>query len=63
MTENFFNSWQGQEIFLLSAISRRALKLIWHPVQWVLSNISPGLNWMGHEDDHLPPSNAKVKNA
>jgi len=43
---------------LFTTVSRLVLGPTQPPNQWVLD-----VKWMGHEADHSPPSNAKVKNA
>jgi hypothetical protein len=57
--ESGFDSWQGQEIFLLTSVPT----LRFHPasVQWVQGAVSPGAKLLGHEADHSPPSSAEVK--
>jgi hypothetical protein len=30
------------------------------PIQWVPGDLSLGVKWPGHEDDHSPPSSAEV---
>jgi hypothetical protein len=57
--ESWFDSGQGQAIFLFSRTSRLAVGLIQPLTQWVLEALSPRT---GYEDDHSPPSSAKVKN-
>jgi hypothetical protein len=42
-----FNSWQGQEIFLFSTVSRPALGPTQPPIQWVTGALSPGVEWQG----------------
>jgi hypothetical protein len=57
-----FNSWQSEEIFLFSTMSRLALGPTQPPSQWVLGPLSKGAKWLGHEADHSSPSNADVNN-
>jgi hypothetical protein len=52
-----FDSWQGQELFLYSTVSRLALGPILPPIQWVLA-----VTRLRHEAVHTPPSSAKFKN-
>jgi hypothetical protein len=58
-----FDSHMWGELLLFSMRSRPALGPTHFPTQWVLMALSPELKWLGHEDDHMPPSTAKVKNA
>jgi len=51
---------QGTEMF--SKIPRSSTGSAQPPTQWVLGVLSPGLKWPGCKADHLPASNAKVKN-
>jgi hypothetical protein len=55
-----FESRQGLGIFLSS---RPALGLTQPPIQWAPGALSLGVKRQGREDDHSPPSSAKVKNA
>jgi hypothetical protein len=41
--------------------SRLALGLTQPPIQWVLGALSPGVQQLGHEVDHSPPTSAEVK--
>jgi hypothetical protein len=56
-----FESQQGLRIFLLTTTSRLALGPTLPPIPWVPGFLSLGVKWPGHEDDHSPPSSAKVK--
>jgi hypothetical protein len=49
----------GSRIF--SPASRPALGPIQPPNQWVARALSPGVKWQGREDEHSPPTSAKVK--
>jgi hypothetical protein len=42
--------------YFSATASRPALK----PTQWVTGCLTPGVKWLGHEADYLPPSNAEV---
>jgi hypothetical protein len=53
----------GLGIFLFTTAPRMALGPTQPPMQWVPGALSLGVKWPGHECDHSPPSNAKVKNA
>jgi hypothetical protein len=53
----------GQEIFLLSTLSRPALGPTQLPMWWVLGTLFPGIKYLRHEIDHSPPSCAEVENA
>jgi hypothetical protein len=53
----WFDSWQGQGIFLFTTTSRMALGPNQPSIQQVLGALS-----LGHQADHSPPSSAKVKN-
>jgi len=57
--ESWFDSWAGQEIFLISKAFRLALGPTLFPIQWVLRVLS--LQWLGCEGDHWPLSNVEVK--
>jgi hypothetical protein len=56
------DSWQGQEIYLYSVLSRLALVPTQSSVQWISGALSPRLKWLGHETDHSPAYSAEVKN-
>jgi hypothetical protein len=45
--ESWFDSRQGQEIFLLSTASRKALGSTQPPIQWVRGALSPGVKRAG----------------
>jgi hypothetical protein len=51
--------WLG--IFLFTNMSRMALGLTQPPIQWVPEALSLGVKQPGHEVDHSPPSDVKVK--
>jgi hypothetical protein len=55
-------SRQGQRIFPLTSVCRPALRPTQPPVQWVPGSFSRGKARPGRDSDHLPPSNAEVKN-
>jgi hypothetical protein len=57
-----FESWQELEIFLFTTVTKLAQGPTRPPIQWVPGVLPLGVKWPGHEADHLPPSNAKVKN-
>jgi hypothetical protein len=41
---------------------RRPDRLLGPPnLQWVPGALSPGVKWLGREDDHSPPTSAEVK--
>jgi len=44
-------------------VSKTALEPTQPPIQWVAGALSLGVKRSGREADHLPPSNAEVKNA
>jgi hypothetical protein len=49
--------------FILFATAfRPALEPTQLPIQWIVVPLSLAIKWLGHEADHSPPSNAKVKN-
>jgi hypothetical protein len=52
----------GQEIFVLSTVSRLALGPILPPIQWVPGAHSLGAKWQGHQAGHSPPSDTEVEN-
>jgi hypothetical protein len=58
-----FDSRRGLENFLFTTVSRRALGPTQPPIQWVPGALSLGVQQLGHEADHSPPSCAEVKNA
>jgi hypothetical protein len=43
-------------------MSRLALGPTQPPIQWVPWALPLGVKWLGHEADHSPPFNAKIKN-
>jgi hypothetical protein len=47
--------------FLFSTSSGPALRSIQPSIQWVLGALFPGLERLGREADHLPPTSAAVK--
>jgi hypothetical protein len=55
-----FNPSRGK-IFLYCIASRMAVGPTQPPIQWVLG-ASPGVKQLGHEADHSPLFNPKVKN-
>jgi hypothetical protein len=57
-----FDSFQRQDIFLLSTASRPALGPTQPPIQWVTWALSPWVKRPGPEADLSPPSSAEVKN-
>jgi hypothetical protein len=57
-----FESRQGLRIFLFTTVFRPALGPTWPPIQWVPGAFSLGIRQPGGEDNHSPPSSAKVKN-
>jgi hypothetical protein len=48
-------------ITIICITSRMALGPTQPPIQWVPEALSLGVKQLGHEDDHSPPSSAKVK--
>jgi hypothetical protein len=50
-------------LFLFATASRPVLGRTRTPIECVPGALSPGLKWLGHEDDHSPPSSPEVKNA
>jgi hypothetical protein len=58
-----FDSQRGLGIFLFITASRTALGLTQPPIQWVTGASSLGVNQLGREADHPPPSSAEVKKA
>jgi hypothetical protein len=57
-----FDSWQGQETFLFSKMSRLALEPTQPPIQWVPGTLFLKVKQQSCETDHLLPSSAKVNN-
>jgi hypothetical protein len=57
-----FDSQHMQEIFILQLCSQ-TLGPFLSPVQWVLDPFYLELKRPGHEAEHLPPSDAEVKNS
>jgi hypothetical protein len=51
----------GLGIFLFTTASRPALGTIQPPIQWVPGALSLGIERLGRETDHSPPSSAEVK--
>jgi hypothetical protein len=58
----WFDSRQGQEIFLYRTVSRKALGPTQPPIQLVPRALSPGVKRPWREADHSPPPTVKVKN-
>jgi hypothetical protein len=58
-----FESRQELGILLFTITSIPALGPTQLPIQWVSGVLWLGVKRPGHEDDHLPPSGAEVKNA
>jgi len=56
-----FNSWQGLGILLYNTVSRPAPRPTQPPIQWVPGAPSLGVNRLGHEADHLPPSSVSQR--
>jgi hypothetical protein len=56
-----FDSWQRQQIFLSSTVSRPVLGSNQLLIQWVPGSIFPALKWPGRETDHSPSNSVKVK--
>jgi hypothetical protein len=50
------------QIFLFSIVSRPALMATQPPIQRVQGVLFPVVKQKGHEADHLPPYNVKIKN-
>jgi hypothetical protein len=48
-------------IFLFIAASETAVGSTQPPVQWIPGALSLGMEWLGREADHSPPSTAQVK--
>jgi hypothetical protein len=51
---------------VLNSVSKSNISFCFGPtqplIQWVSGSLSLGVKRLGHETDHLPPSNAEVKN-
>jgi hypothetical protein len=58
-----FDSRRGLAIFLFTTASRTALGPTQPLIQWVLGALFLGVERLGREADHSPPSGAEVKNA
>jgi hypothetical protein len=56
-----FDFWWGLGIFLFTTASRTALGPTQPPIEWVAGALSLGVEQLGREADHSPPSNAEVK--
>jgi hypothetical protein len=54
--------WQGLVNFLFTTMSRPTLEPTQPLIQWVLETLFLRVKWPECEDNHSPPSNAKVKN-
>lgn len=61
MDDPGFKSWQGQEGFLFSKMTRPLLEPIQSPVQQV-PEFFPGVQQMGHQVDHSPSASTDIKN-
>jgi hypothetical protein len=57
-----FDPRQEQRIFLLTSVSKPALRSTQPPVQWVLGVLSPGQSAAGASSWPLTPSSVEVKN-
>jgi hypothetical protein len=57
-----FDSRQGQDRFLYSAVSKPALGPSQPSVWWVPATLSLEIKRSGREADHSPPSSSEVKN-
>jgi hypothetical protein len=58
-----FDPWQEQRIFLLTSVSKPALRSTQPPVQWVLGVLSPGQSAAGASRRPLTRTRVEVKNA
>jgi hypothetical protein len=56
-----FDSRRGLGIFLFTTASRSAQGPTQPPIQWVPGSLSLGVERLGREADHSPPSSAEVK--
>jgi len=61
MDDPGFKSWQGQESFLFSKMTRPLLELIQSPVQKA-PQFFPRVQQMGHQVDHSPSASTEIKN-
>lgn len=61
-TKLLHDSQQGQEVFVLSKGSRRALEATQPPTPWVSGEVSPRVTLPGREADHSPASSVQVVN-
>lgn len=53
---------RGQEIFLFSTVSRRALGSTQTDIQWVPGALSIAIKWQVHEAAQSPPSSTDITN-
>jgi hypothetical protein len=53
---------KGMRFFFYLTASRPTLGTTQPPIKWVPGSLSQGVKWPELEDDHLPPSNAQIKN-
>jgi hypothetical protein len=56
----WFDSQQGQEIFLFSTASRPAMGSIKPPIHLYWCKFPPGVKQPAHETDHSPASSAEI---
>lgn len=56
-----FESWKVQEIFLSSKMPGLALGPIQPPIHWILGALSPRVEQLQCDANHLPPSGDKIK--
>lgn len=52
------NFWQGKIIFIFSNMSTSVLGPTHSPVKWVMETFSMGVEHLGHDANHSPPSSA-----
>jgi hypothetical protein len=57
MVESVFDSRQEHRLLPAPSHHRQVLG----PIQWALVDLSPGVKWILHEDDHLPVPSSKVR--
>jgi hypothetical protein len=57
-----FDSQRGLGIFLFTTASRKFVRHIQPPIQWVPGDLTVGVKRPGREADLSPPSSADVKN-